>query len=410
MKKILLLIALTFLLSACKFNDVALCKSSLANSQAIPMSELIIPTKSIEYANMVGKNFVFSMEGGFASQVPFPQELLMFRLKRMATNNKITLIASEQTSYINDWNLFAAEKIFSGKKFDRRKERENYLKQNFGEASKEMAEYFRISERQIFRVGATCGIGTPSYPTVSEICQDGFLNDLEAALQEALKVASSEKCRKAVEKELKFFRNYREKLLLEVDKNIRRAYANDAKKHEFTTLYGDKANIKTLLELKADENYLILTLTASENAPGEKRISQVRERDFANMWAEDGFEVFLIPDKNVPNKGWQFIINSRGSLWDARHSKVGSCDVSWSADNARVDFAELDGAWQVTLTVPWSDLGFQGMPKQEFLANVYRNRAVHGIARATFAWSPIYAGAYYQPKKFGRFIWNEGEK
>jgi hypothetical protein len=410
MKKVLLLIALTSLLTACKFNDVTLCKGSLDNSQAIPMSELIIPLKSIEYSSVVGKELVFSMDGGFAAQVPFPQELLMFRLKRMATNNKITLIASEQTSYINDWNFYAAEKIFSGKAFDRRKERENYLKNNFGEASEAMAEYFRISERQIFCVGATCGTGTPSYPTVAEISKDDFLSDLETALQEALKVASSEKCRKAVEKELKFFHNYRQKLLLELDKNIRRAYANSGEKYEFSALYGDKADIETCFELKADENYLILTLTANETAPAEKRISKVQKRDFANMWAEDGFEFFLIPNKDVPNEGWQFIVNSRGSLWDARHSKVGSCDMTWSAENARVDFVELNGAWQATLTIPWSDLGFKEMPKQEFLANIYRNRAVHGVARKSFAWSPIYLGAYYQPGKFGRFIWDEVKK
>lgn len=402
MRKLLMLSGALLLLAGCKSN-FTLLKSIPQGKNATPLTDLTISSKEVNRDS----ELIFTLDTIFNSSFPCPQDLLLLNLKNYPT---VSLVCNDDSSYITKWNLYAAKKIFSQEKFDRKQERKLFIEKNFGKASSAMEEYFRILERQIFSAGATSAIGTPSYPTAMEICRDGFLDELEMCLNQAMTLADTPKSQEAIKKELQIFAEYRQNLLNDVDKNIKRAYANSSQKSEFSSLYGDKADLKTTLELKADEKYLILTLIADEPADKSKKISQVRPRDYASMWAEDGFEIFLVPNQEKTNEGWQFIVNSRGSLWDARHERVGSCNVSWNAENAKVDFNELENAWQITLSIPWSDLGFDKLPEKPFLANVYRNRAVQGIARKSYAWSPIYTGAYYQVQKFGFFIWNKEKK
>ncbi len=390
------------LLAGCRSNS-NIVKTLPQGKNAIPLTDLTIENRQFDKKS----ELIFTLDSVFKSVLPCPQDLLLLNLKNYPN---VLLVCNNDSSYVAKWNLYAAQKIFSQENFDRKKERKLFIEKTFGKASSAMEQYFRILERQIFSAGATSAIGTPSYPTAMEICRDGFLDELEKCLNQAMIIADTLQAQKAVQNELLIFAEYRQNLLNDVDKNIKRAYANNSQKSEFSSLYGDKSDLKTTLELKSNEQYLILTLVADEPADKSKKISQVRPRDYASMWAEDGFEIFLVPNPEKANDGWQFIVNSRGSLWDARHEKVGSCDVSWNAENAKVDFAELEGAWQITLSIPWSDLGFDKIPQKPFLANVYRNHAVKGLPRKSYAWSPIYTGAYYQVQKFGFFIWDKVEK
>ncbi len=378
--------------------------------EKIPLAVLSIPGYMEKYIAEPQKKLFFTAEKGFAGEMPAPQDLLIEVLLNHFDSEKIALECSGKGSAVNSWNRYAAEQQFSGKNFDRKAERKVFLEKKFGSAASAMSEYFRLLERRMLSAGALSGIGRPSYPDAGVICEGKWLDLLEEKLASATKAADSQSVRDAVETERLVFEKYRGKLLRQIDKDLRRVIANSGKSSAFSSLYGDKADIAATLELKADERHLILILTASEPVESEKWVSKPHSRDYADLWMEDGFEVFLIPVASQSEKGWQFIVNSRGVMWDARHSRAGACDPSWNASNARVKFTQLTSAWQVVLTVPWQDLGFSGIPEKPFLANVYRNRVVNGISRKTYAWSPVRPGAYYQPEKFGWFIWHGEEK
>ena len=371
-----------------------------------PVSTLSIPGTAEKYAALPPAERIFSLEQSLAGGMPAPMDILLVQLAKQFPEQKIILTCSSSGSIVDTWNRYAAEKIFSGKHFDAAGERAGFLTAEFGPAAVEMAEYFRLLERRITAAGALSGIGRPSVPQLCDIYDRDFLDSLEKILS----VAAAKHDNELIRQEQFFFAQKKVEIIAQLTANIKKVYANSGKSSEFSSLYGDPADIKTTLQVDADDKQLMLTMTAAEPAAPELKISKPRPRDFADMWAEDGFEVFLIPDPAAPQNGWQFIINSRGSLWDARHTRVGACDMSWSAPNARVKFAELDKGWQVTLIIPWQDLGFPRMPAAPFLANIYRNRAIRGIGRTSYAWSPIYAGAYYQPAKFGKIIWQGGIK
>ena len=409
MNKYLLLIIAGMFFAGCR-QTVEIKQISENDSKAIPLLDLAVYQKNAEYTAAAGQDFAFVLNAGFDGGMAAPADILLDTLKKISAVNHVTLIIGGNDGCINQWNLFAVEEYFNSICFDRKQARKDFLREKFGNSAPAMEEYFRVVERQYFSLAGVSGFGTPSYPTASEVCRNGFLKDIEKCLEKALQSADTEEAKNAILKEMQIMKERSRILRDTVKKNIRRVCVNENIESEFLTVYGDKADVKTTLKLEADDKYLKLTLTAEEPIVSRNRISQVRPRDFANMWAEDGFEIFLIPDEKKTSRGWQFIVNSRGCLWDAAHYRRGACDPKWNAENAKVDFSEKQGQWQVILTVPWSDLGFNGMPEKRFLANIYRNRAAHGAARSTYAWSPIYNGAYYQAEKFGYFIWNKEEK
>ncbi len=400
------LTSLTLLgLCACCSN-VEFCESSdSADVRSYPVSSLAIPGVAEKYAVLPPGGRVFALDKNIAGGLPSPLDNLLVSLAKQFPADKIKITYSSAAGIVDRWNLYAAEKIFSGEKFDCAAARKEFIRQRYGSAAEEINQYFRLLERRITAAGALSGIGRPSVPKLCDIYDRDFLDELTAVLKRAAAAENNPE----IVREIGFVAAKQRVILAGIEADVKKLYANSGECSSFTTLYGDPADVETTLELGADDYALRLILTAYEAAAPEKRISQVRPRDFADMWAEDGFEIFLVPDPATPNKGWQFIVNSRGSLWDARHTRVGACDPSWSAVNAQVQFSELKNSWQIVLTVPWKDLGFSGRPPAPFLANVYRNRAVRGESRSSYAWSPIYPGAYYQPEKFGKFFW-QGEK
>lgn len=371
----------------------------------IPLSEFNL-AGTLEKCSASGEVAVM-LEGGYAPELPAPLDLVMPELKAELGERKLTVIRPTEGGIVTEWNLYALNRMFSG---GRLPSREDFLKSCFGAAAPAMSEYFRLLERRIVAAGALCGIGRGWRPVAADLYSGGFLPALEAALAEAERSADSPAAAEAVREERRFFSSRRKAAEERLEREIRRLRADSGDEQFFTALYGDPADVETSVRLSADAEKLTLTLRAAEPLPPDRRISQPRERDYSELWAEDGFEIFLIPDAGRPAHGYQFILNSRGALWDAEHTRVGACDATWSAPHAAVDFTEQPGRWQAVLTVPWRDLGLSGMPDRPFLANIYRNRAVRGVPRRSYAWSPIYAGAYYQPAKFGQFIWGEVKK
>lgn len=374
----------------------------------VPLAELAMHGKLEQYLSAKpAEKIIFSADSGFAGEMPAPMDLMMELIHTQPdSKNKFSVIASGKCGIVSKWNRYAAEKIFAGKKFDRQEERKLFLQKNFGKAAPAMLEYFRMLERRTISSAALSGIGYPSYPTALMIYEFDFPDELARALDDAAAKADTVSARNAVAAERKLFDRNRQEMLEKIAEKWQKVVANSGKSSCFTTRFGDEADVKTTLRLDADEKNMILTLTAEEPAPDRRR-SQKRPRDFADMWAEDGFEIFIIPDTAKLMQGIQLIVNSRGSLWDARCEGNGLRDTKWNAANATVKFTGLDNAWQVVVTLPWRDLGFDGMPEKPLLVNVYRNRMVKGIPVKTYAWSPVAVGGNYQPDRFGYFIWKE---
>ena len=377
----------------------------------IPLAELAMHGKLEQYLSAKpAEKIIFSADSGFAGEMPAPMDLMMELIHTQPdSKNKFSVIASGKCGIVSKWNRYAAEKIFAGKKFDRQEERKLFLQKNFGKAAPAMLEYFRLLERRTISSAALSGIGYPSYPTALMIYEFGFPDELARALDDAAAKADTVSARNAVTAERKLFDRNRQEMLEKIAEKWQKAVANSGKSSCFTTRFGDEADVKTTLRLDADEKNMLLTLTAEEPAPDRRR-SQKRPRDFADMWAEDGFEIFIVPDPDDLDNSLQFIINSHGSLWDASCDVNGLRNTAWSAANAKVEFSELDRAWRVKLTIPWRDLGFSGIPAKPFPVNVYRNRIVRGMPHKIYAWSPVGSGAFYQPERFGLLVWKDGEK
>ena len=409
MKNFFLLSAIVLLFCGCN-HAIPVTDTPPEGSVVVPLIELSIPGKLESFLNSPAEKIIFSADTGFAGELPVPQDFFMSLLQHQDLPPvRFTVVAGGQSGIVSLWNNYAAKLIFSGKSFDRKAARRTFLQKHFGKAAPQMLEYFRILERHIIANGALAGIGYPSYPDARMICEDGFFDRLEAILNMAEKAADSDSARQLVAAEKALVAESRRKLQQNIADNWPTAVANSGKVSSFFTHYGDRADIQTTLQLECDENCFILTLTAGEPEL-TKRVSQNRPRDFVNMWAEDGFEIFIVPDPDDLDNCLQFIINSHGSLWDASCDVNGLRNTAWSAANAKVEFSELDRAWRVKLTIPWRDLGFSGIPAKPFPVNVYRNRIVRGMPHKIYAWSPVGSGAFYQPERFGLFVWKDGEK
>lgn len=356
---------------------------------------------------LAADDVIVALDGGYAPELPAPLDLVIPELRSRLGDRRLTVIRPPQDGIVTEWNLYALNSVFSGKTLPSRK---GFLKERFGAAAPAMGEYFRLLERRIVAAGALCGVGRGKRPVAYDLYSGDFLPALAALLADAERLADTAASAETVRKEQRFFASRRRLAEERLEREIRRLRAGEGDEQSFTALYGDPADIGTTVRLTADAEKLTILLCAFEPLPLDRRISQIRERDYPNLWAEDGFEIFLVPDPERPAHGWQFIINSRGALWDAEHTRVGACDAAWNAPHAVVKVTELPDRWQAVLTIPWRDLGLTGKPERPFLANIYRNRAVRGARRRSYAWSPIYGGAYYQPSRFGLFIWREAKK
>ena len=355
---------------------------------------------------VAGDDLTVMLEGGYAPELPAPLDLVISELHTKMGGSQLIAIRPKAGGIVNEWNLYALDQLFSGRSLPAR---DVFLKNRFGAAAPAMSEYFRLLERRMVAAGALCGAGRGERPCAYDLYSGNFLSALADILARAEQTADTPEARVAVRREQEFFASRRKAAEARLERERRRLTTGDPPQR-FTDLYGNPADIETTIRLAADGEKLTIFLHAAETLPADRRISQTRSRDYADLWAEDGFEIFLVPDANRPAHGWQFIVNSRGVLWDAEHTRVGACDPSWSAPHAAVRFTEGPGFWQAELTVPWRDLGYPKQPDRPFSANVYRNRAVRGIPRRSYAWSPIYSGAYYQPERFGRFFWREDDK
>jgi len=114
----------------------------------------------------------------------------------------------------------------------------------------------------------------------------------------------------------------------------------------------------------------------------------------------DCIEIYLMPDKEHPETGFQFVINSSGALWDARHPLDKFLDLSWNSSARTVIKIEKD-RWIVKIANPMAEVSLT--PGQERKANFYRSHVVDE-GQTYLCWSPVLRENHFTPERFGTLI------
>ena len=355
-------------------------------------------------ANLIPISVAHYIEGA----LPFPADrLMLFVRKNLPAGTVPKLYFSDDDSIITEYNRYAAEKIFSGAEFDPLQERQNFLTQKAGNASKVLMKYFRIVERRTLSSCSYAMLENRQANALDFYHTDSLLEPekiLKAGLERKV---YSQKEVDVVRKELKFYQKCKKNISKILQKEVPTVVAGDSKWHYLNFRSGKPADLSAVFRVDASpENDLIVRIVAEEPEMSKREITGTG-RDYPNAWGDDCFEVFLIPNPEKPGEAVQFIITSGGVLFDTKYEKISPVhDLSWNM-NGNCSVERKEKSWEITLTIPWKDLGYDKKPSTPFLMNVYRSRVINGKRPASYTWCPIKSGGNFQPKKFGYLTWEE---
>jgi hypothetical protein len=107
-------------------------------------------------------------------------------------------------------------------------------------------------------------------------------------------------------------------------------------------------------------------------------------RDAARVWNRD--ESLLVRLAPPGGSRYDFAVNSRGTLYDARDGDT-TWNGAWTAEAK-----PAAGGWEATLRIPWSDLGLT-VPPAPGTAWRFNLVRTDGDRRATGEWVPIFGDA-----------------
>lgn len=124
------------------------------------------------------------------------------------------------------------------------------------------------------------------------------------------------------------------------------------------------------------------------------------KRDQA-LWNDDCNEVFLF-NMNT-EKGWQFIVNSRGALFDAGiyQNQAGDpwrANADWNSDGVKTQATVLEEGWESRLFIPWKTLGLS----TDGVLELGLNLAVENKAYKEDSMWNCFAGKFNDPAGFAK--------
>ena len=119
-----------------------------------------------------------------------------------------------------------------------------------------------------------------------------------------------------------------------------------------------------------DNLYLAIRMSAVNNEPSGGLRAAVNDRD-GQVYSDDSVDILLISDQD-PKLMYQFIINSLGTVWDARRdlSLNDAVDLKWNLENIRVKAQVVNGFWDIEAALPLAGIG---NPQKYLKINVGRN-------------------------------------
>ena len=160
---------------------------------------------------------------------------------------------------------------------------------------------------------------------------------------------------------------------------------------------GEKAEVNTFFYSRNDGKNLYFGFVMAEPKTNKFRAVGDR-RDHGKMYLDDGIEIFLMPHPTLPKTGYQFIINTRGQLWDAKRNEDRTISTSWNS-NAKAAVKVYKNRWCLEIAIPLADIAVT--PGQTIKANFYRNRVLDRKGSVSSCWSPIMTEGHYTPSRFG---------
>lgn len=393
-KKLLLLILAGTVLSFCSCTP-------------IPRIQCSIPAYGFMEKQPAELAVVVFSAAPYPGTLPIPADrLMLFMQKTQVGIIPEFYFPEDGCSLITEYNRYAAKKIFSGASFDPIRERQQFLNQKAGNAAKILLEYFRVIERRTLFAYSSAKMEN-RLPGIHDLYHTDTLVLPEQILKKGMnrKVYSAKEVA-VIRKELEFFQNCRKTIQQLLLKEVPTVFAGDGTWHELNLRAGKKATLKAgfRVDISPDKKAGIIRISAEEPEMAARKITGT-ERDYKSAWGDDCFEIFLAPDAATPGKCFQFIITSDGVLWDTKFEKVSPVhDLSWNTTGT-CQVERKAASWEITLTIPWKDFGYDQIPRKPFLFNVYRYRVIKGKKPVSYAWRPIKMGGNFQPEKFGYLVW-----
>ena len=358
------------------------------------------------------ESFCYSVKPFRKGALPVPADRLMLMVKRAAAQSvpakEFSFDVENDGTLISQFNSYAAAKITSGADYDPIAERKNFLLEKCGKAAAPLInEYFRILERYT-NVAFFCrSTLRPNNLRTLDVYEEKMFDQLDELLKKAVAAAAGTDYAAVIQQEYEFFSKYKNAVLDDWQRMqpILPGGRSALYWQELSGIIGDPVKVPSFVKcyLSEDQKSMVLRLIANEPNMAKRKISGTG-KDFNKAWADDRFEIFIIPDPDDFSSCKQFIITSGRALWDAQVPAPGIHDSSWNS-NAVYNQFDVEGAWRAELIIPFADFGIDGIPKKPFLINIYRFRSVHGEKDENSAWSPIRIGSNVQPDRFGKIIW-----
>ena len=163
---------------------------------------------------------------------------------------------------------------------------------------------------------------------------------------------------------------------------------------------GESTVANTILYCRNDGDSLYIAFVMAEPET-DKLKTDGKIRDFPKMYLDDSVEIYLMTHDNLPNSGYQFIVNPLGQLWDAQLNENRTLETRWNSGAKAAARIERK-RWTVELSIPLSDINVA--PGQKIKANFYRNRVLDKGGAISSCWSPIMTEGHRTPSRFGTLI------
>jgi len=140
----------------------------------------------------------------------------------------------------------------------------------------------------------------------------------------------------------------------------------------------------TTLHLGYDDDYLYVVQLCREDL---NNLVQVSEKRDGNVWRDDSVDLSILPAGVAKGSFCHYIINPRGTLYDAKAK-----DFNWSSQAKIATGKAGDGrTWIVEAAIPWSDFGRKPVPGDCWRAQFARID-IQGIGEELSCWAPTSAG------------------
>lgn len=310
-------------------------------------------------------------------------------------------------------NLYVTGKLYWDVNQDVDKMLDEYFKLFYGPAEKEMKEFWLLAEKIWTDAGK---IKSRLSPTV--VFSKSSLDQLSSLLRQAeKKTKAGTAYRKRVKLITDEFRAGRRTISQILRKNppvltvpltnspiqvngilsekIYKKFTPQA----FVDKMGEAAEYKTFLYAAHDAKNLYFAFINYE--PEIKKLRSIcTQKDKGPIWMDDCVEIYLCPNQKNRGECYQFIVNAKGVVWDARYGfkKDGRPEITWNSEIKAATVIQRN-RWIAEIKIPLKDIGGIGAGKY-IIANFYRSRIASG-GQVFSCWSPIVKDQHFTPERFG---------